>query len=69
MNLLRRNSQVFRRRLLEINRPPVYEDFEADIITLIITSPKRIVTVLRLPPPKYMKTGFLRPCHCCLDLF
>ena len=69
MNLLQRNSQVFRRRLLEINRPPVCEDFEADIITPIITSLKRIVTVLPLPPPQIIKTWFLRPCHCCSDLF
>ena len=35
-----------RRRLLVTNRLPVCEHFGADIITLVMTSPKRIVTVL-----------------------
>ena len=43
---MKKNSQVFRRRLITTDRLPVCEHFGADIVTLIITSPKRIVTVL-----------------------
>ena len=46
INLLKKNSQVFRRRLITTDRLPVCEHFGADIVTLIITSRKRIVTVL-----------------------
>ena len=46
INLLKKNSPVFRRRLITTDWPPVCEHFGADIVTLIITSPKRIVTVL-----------------------
>ena len=46
INLLKKNSLVFRRRLITTDRLPVCKHFGADIVTLIITSPKRIVTVL-----------------------
>ena len=45
-NLLKKNSQVFRRRLITTDRLPVCEHFGADTVTLIIPSPKCIVTVL-----------------------
>ena len=44
--LLKKNSQVFRRRLITTDRLPVCEHFGVDKVTLIITSPKRNVTVL-----------------------
>ena len=46
INLLKKNSQVFRHRLITTDRLPVSEHFGADIVTLIMTSSKRIVTVL-----------------------
>ena len=46
INLLKKNSQAFRRRLVTTDRLPACEHFGADIVMLIITSPKRIVTVL-----------------------
>ena len=49
INILKRNSQVFCHRFVVTNRLLVSEHFGADIIMLIITSLKRIVTVFASP--------------------